>query len=572
MTGGEQESCTPARPASDRNMPGAGRNRKLGGLSRRSRAVLLLAVTAGAAMFSLSRAWKETERREAYLPQLEGEAKRHPYDGRLQALLGGRLAEAKEYDHASDALMRAAANGESAPAVWLTWAACEAASGQRVQAGSVLRLGIRDPQIAPALQAALERCSVLPADVSASTLAESISPGGAGVLVDAYTQGSYLNGFFAGYARRHPYSSGCTTRQQWALQQHEDPTVQRLWAEALMENRRWPEALNTAQKAVGLAPSSPEAHLTVANIYARQGAQGRAGVEYMASLRLRKDWLPALAGLGHVAVEKRLIPIAVDVFERAVKQAPQSPDIWIGLGSAYYNQRLKLDKALEAFQMAARLAPHRTDFYADYSNALRNNYRDEQAEALLRRRLTAEPADARCHYLLALLLLDHKPTPERRQEAGGELETSLRLQPHVAAAETRLGRLRLQQGRPLDAIALLTGASEDDPYSALPLYSLARAYAQVGKHQESQHALAKAETVEKYSERVTFLEDRVQRQPENLDAHRELTTLFAQGGERDKAQREADMVHVLETHHPEAVKGLNDLNAATSVSPPARPQ
>ena len=155
---------------------------------------------------------------------------------------------------------------------------------------------------------------------------------------------------------------------------------------------------------------------------------------------------------------------------------------------------------------------------------------------------------------------------------GGELETSLRLQPHVAAAETRLGRLRLQQGRPLDAIALLTGASEDDPYSALPLYSLARAYAQVGKQQESQHALAKAETVEKYSERVTFLEDRVQRQPENLDAHRELTTLFAQGGERDKAQREADMVHVLETHHPEAVKGLNDLNAATSVSPPARPQ
>src|SRR5205823_14785617 len=99
---------------------------------RRKRLLALLGVvTAVAAANSVRLAWLQTERREAYLPDLERAARHAPFDGPLQALLGGRQAQAGEFAAAAATLQRAAAAGETQADVWKTWAASAAAAGDR---------------------------------------------------------------------------------------------------------------------------------------------------------------------------------------------------------------------------------------------------------------------------------------------------------------------------------------------------------------------------------------------------------------------------------------------------------
>ena len=190
-------------------------------------------------------------------------------------------------------------------------------------------------------------------------------------------------------------------------------------------------------------------------------------------------------GLGQVALEKRMLSIGTDVFERAVKQDPNNVEAWIGLGRAHYARRLNLSRALEAFQTAAKLAPNRTDFSTNYSNALRVNFKYEEAEAVLRRRLSADTNDAQAHFLLALLQLDYKPSAERRTAAIEGLRTSLRLAPDVSATETRLAQLLVEDGKSEDAISLLGKTLKRDRNNLTGYQTLARALRKVGKRKDA---------------------------------------------------------------------------------------
>jgi tetratricopeptide (TPR) repeat protein len=522
----------------------------------------------GIGAYVLMHAWQETTLREAYLPQLEARTRQDPHNGRLQALLGARLAEAKEYPGAIDALTQAVASGESTEPVWLTWAAATAASGDPARADAVLRLGMRDARLVPGLQAALDRRSGLGGSPPPSVLAHALCPQGPHALAAACAGGSFLNSVAEGWGRRHPEASGYATREHWAREQPQNALAQRLWGEALARNRRLPEAEETLRRALALDPNTPETHLALADVLTREGAPGKAGLEYVACLKRRKDWLPALLGLGSVALDKKLLPIGVDAFERAVRQAPNLADAWVGLGRAQYNQRLNMGRALEAFQTAARLAPDRTDFWKDYAKALQANFRFDEAEALLRRRLAVASEDAESHFLLAQLLLEHNVTPERQAAAEAELRASLRLQPGVAEAESRLGQLLLDQGKRDEALAMLEQALRHDRLNLVATREMARAYRLAGRMQEAKAAQESAADLSEYLQRVVVLEDRLQRQPNDLQAHRELTGLYQRGGEDEKARREDDIVRVLQAHPKEAERGLKAIKSATSLSVP----
>lgn len=513
----------------------------------------------------LSCAWRETVLREADLPQLEAMAQRDAYNGRLHALLGARLAEAREFAAAATALEKAVALGEQDEAVYLTWAAAAAAAGDPVKARAVLRLGMRHPHLEPRLRVAFERSLVLGPAPAPDALANSICPQGTALLIASRTKGSFLNGLMEWWGRRHPEKSGFATRERWAREQPRNVKVQQLWAEALVRHRRWTEAEQVARRVVKLNPKSPAAHRLLGDVLLREGATGKAGLAYMAALRLRRDWLPALIGLGNVAVEKKLLTMGVEVFERAVRQDAKSVDAWIGLGRAYDNQRINLSKSLEAFQTAARLAPHRTDFFPYYSDALRVNFRFAESEKVLRRRLADAPNDAMSHFLLATLLLEYKPSPERTKEAEKLLRASLRLEPQVPAVEAKLGDLLLRRGKAADAVPLLQSALEGDPYNVVAMTALVRAYRRLGRAKEAQEAQQKLDWLSQYTQKVAFLEDQAKRQPLNAEVHQQLAKLFDSGGEPEKAQREYEMAHMLRTRPQDAMRGIETLEEATAV-------
>jgi Flp pilus assembly protein TadD len=104
---------------------------------------------------------------------------------------------------------------------------------------------------------------------------------------------------FGSWERRHPESSGFTTRQRWATEHPDDAQMQQLWGLALVRNRREVEAGLVLRRAVELAPDSPAARLALADFYAGSGLAAKAGLEYIACLKRRRIGRPpCLASAG----------------------------------------------------------------------------------------------------------------------------------------------------------------------------------------------------------------------------------------------------------------------------------
>jgi tetratricopeptide (TPR) repeat protein len=509
---------------------------------------LLLAAAAGTA--ALSRAWRETTLREAYLPELEARARRFPGDARLLAVLGARLARAGEYGSAARALGRAVSAGADDAPVWLAWSASAAAAGDRPGAEAVLRLGARrKPQIAPRLQAALERCRELDASAPPAALAEAISPEEDRLLLQTYGGGSVLNGLAEWWGRRHPETSGFATRERWASEEPRNVRAQLLWGKALMTNRRLSEAAAVLRQAVALAPESPDAHLALADVLLRGGAPGEAEREYAACLRLRPDWPPALIGSGNAALERKLLTVALKIFERATRLAPKSPDAWIGLGRSYGQIPSRRASSLHAFETAARLAPERTDYFFYYADALRINVHLDTAEAVLRRRLAEEPDDIRCLYLLSHVLTENKPSPERAREAEAVLRAALPLAAEPDLFAARLGQLLMNRGAAEETIRLLEplfgASSRPSHYGSTAMMLLARAYRKTGDPDRARTAQERSLALSRYTARLSDLAEQARRDPYNPNIHGALADLLKSGGDMDKARKHSRIAAAL---------------------------
>lgn len=523
-------------------------------------AVALLLVFAAAA--TLPAMWRETQRREAYLPQLEAQAARTSDDGPLLALVGAHRMAAGENAGAADALRQAVADGESNDIVWEALAANAAATGDRTRALADLRLGLKTLPSSTALQGALARARAEDANAPPPVLAQAIAPDGPAPLLARYAAGSRLNGLAEWWGRRRPDGSGFATRQAWARERPGDAQAQRLWGEALLRNRRLAEAGPALALALSLAPASPAANLALGDYYAQAGDAPKASLQYLACLRLRPGWLPALLGFGAASLQNGKVPYGISAFTRATQVAPQSADAWIGLGQAQLKTAVAFGPAVDAFQTAARLAPARTDYFNEYADALRRFGRAPEAEAMLRRRVQAAPDDALAHYLLGLILRDTDPTPARVAEAEAQTRESLRLSPHNPMAGTQLGQILLDAGRTNEAVALFEDARARDPFDQKLLLVLTRAYQRQGRPAQAAEASARARALLADQERASVLVDAARRTPMDAGLHRQLAVLYARSGKTEQARREADMARLIGTDPQAAARQMDALAAS----------
>lgn len=533
-----------------------------------SLAVLLALVWAG--LFCRT-AWKSTQAREAYLPELEARAVREPANRDLLLLLAVRRCEARQYATASVCFERAANLGAHGVLFWRTWAATLAATGDIARARAALQMGMaRDHEAAPALQTALERANTAltrPA-VSLAALgaqvAEAIFPDGIHQASREVTQGSVLNALASWQGRRDPAHSGFATRQDWAAAEPANPTAQRYWGEALLTNARANEAEAVFRHALTLRPNDALLYASLGESLRQQKRDGDAGKAFQQSLRLQKDNLPALLGLGQAMLDKNIIRIAGSCFERATQRYPGSAEAWIGMGKAAYLRRVDMASALAAFQRARQLAPERSDYFPTYANALRAAGQTSEAETLLNARRHIAPDDAEAHFLLALLQLDFRPTPERRASAEKELRDVLRLEPQSAPAQGRLGQLLVESGRGAEAIPMLEAALRVNNRSVPQLRALATAFQQTGQPDRAREVTESLQTLARYLAQVQTLEDQRLTHPADVEVHRKLALLYEQGGELEKARFHRQVIQMLKTHPKAAPQILQHLNEAMS--------
>lgn len=538
--------------------------------SRRAALWLVGLIALFCAIVFLPPAWHETSRREAYLPQLEAEARLRPLDGPLLALLGGRLAQAGEAAQAADVLRRALAAGEQDPLLWSNLAAATAASGDISRGVADLRLALRTLPNAPDLTQAQERVQALGSAPSPLLVARAISPQGPGPLVDHYSRGSFLNGLAEAWGRRHPETSGFTTRERWASASPNDAEAQRLWGLALIRNRRLPEALAVLDHAVALAPNSAEAYLALADGLAAAGLDAKATIAYLDTLKRKPRWLPALLGVGRTSLETGINGYALTSFRQATEVDPKSAEAWIGLGRAYRKTGVDHDKAVAAFQAAEKLAPNRTDYYDDYADALRQAVQWPAAESILRKRLQAAADDPLAHYLLGMVLLNNSPTPERQTEAETETRTALRLFPHNPLADIQLAQIVLSRQQGAEAIDLLKDALQQNPYNRNAMSVLARAYRQTGHIDLAEKVSQQADMLYKDQQRLQVLEGQEAKQLMSVGIHEELARLYLRIGQTKKAMDEQSIAQLLRSDPKKAEAELQKFQANRSEALPAK--
>lgn len=520
----------------------------------------------------LRESWLVGQRREMFVPDLEAALARRPNNGPLLATLAARRVEATNYRRAAELLRTAVNAGETNAPIWLMWAACEAATGDKAEAREILEYARgAAPHARQEIAAALARLNALPPAASENDAMRAICPAGASPLLDRFAPATPLTPAIEAVGRRDGWTSGFETRRSWAQKEPTNATVGALWADALRRNDRLGEAEAAALRAVALNGTSPEARLALGDVLLQTGFHARAGIQYKIALARKPGWVPALVGLGNFAVETRQVKLALDCFERAVPSATESPNVWIGMGRAHALVSSRQDKALTAFATAARLAPTRTDFFPHYAEAMRRANRATEAEKLLRKRLADKPADARSQFLLATLLLDDAPTPERDEEAGILLRESVARDGGAEDARLRLAEWFLKEKRFSEAIPVLLKGNGDFPKSAQMPALLARAYRQNGQVRAADAAQYIATERSVYAKAVAAAEQKERADASDIATHRKLASIYRAGGEEEKARRQDDMIYYLQRYAEQIKRGVSSVRPTSDGdAPPTR--
>jgi len=221
--------------------------------------------------------------------------------------------------------------------------------------------------------------------------------------------------------------------------------------QAYEEMGDYDNAISTYLKFISIHPNNAILHSNIANLYFMKGEYDKAVSHYQSAITLnpKQDWTSVVAQtLGYV--QQNVIKntdAAIEAFQSAYLLTPKELDIYISLGSAFYDKE-------------------------DYENAL----------IIYRRALELEPNNAKIHCNLGYLYWGMSEL----NEAIKEYELSIKFDPNYAIAHNNLGVIYL------DDLALIQKAAdcfraaiEANPNYALAYYNLARSLSIKGEKVEA---------------------------------------------------------------------------------------
>lgn len=136
-------------------------------------------------------------------------------------------------------------------------------------------------------------------------------------------------------------------------------------------------------------------------------------------------------------------------FQKALLDAPTSPDYTYNLASAYHKQG-DYTRAEQMYQRAIQLDPSHQPAYHGLASLLNEQNRTADAHSLLQGWATAQPYQPQAHVELAWL------QREQGDLSGAEatLQNALKLDPNHAVALSHLGQLYQDQGMETEALAM----------------------------------------------------------------------------------------------------------------------
>ena len=238
--------------------------------------------------------------------------------------------------------------------------------------------------------------------------------------------------------------------------------------QAYEEQGDYDRAIDIYLKLISIMPTVPDFHSNLGNLYYVKGNIDEAISQYQAAITLNpnKRWTSVIAQtLGFVYQEaQNNLDAAICSYQNAYTLTPEDIDIYINMGSAYYDKE-------------------------DYENAV----------TVYRRALELDPENAKIHCNLGFLHWGKGNT----DEAIKEYELAIKYDDMYDIAYNNLGVIYLDDlGRVKKAIELFKKSAETNPNYALAHFNLARAITIVGDKIEAAKLYQIAQDINKVTNEI----------------------------------------------------------------------
>jgi len=262
------------------------------------------------------------------------------------------------------------------------------------------------------------------------------------------------------YARQQNYTAAIQTAEGLIAEGHRKAELYNLLAEAYERSNRTVDAYNALRIATQLEPQDENNYLD-------------------------------LVALG---VDHRNYDLAFGIIEIGLKNIPNSYRLRLQRGAVLAFQG-QLTRALEDFELAAKLEPSKDLPYYGMVMALMQTDKAARAREILRERLQRKPDDYLLLYALGEMQdrVGASPGTPEEEEAVKALERSIELEPNMSTSRIALGRMLLRRGDLDNAIRHLEKAIELNPVDLSPCYQLATAYRRKGNKAKAEEYQAKFE-------------------------------------------------------------------------------
>ena len=237
---------------------------------------------------------------------------------------------------------------------------------------------------------------------------------------------------------------------------------------AYEEQGDYNQAIDIYNKLIAMAPNIPDLYSNLANIYYIKGEFDLAISNYQTAITLNPNpsWTSIIAQtMGFVYQENKSDPdAAISAYQTAYVLTPEDIDIYVNLGSAFYDKE-------------------------DYDNALQ----------IYRQALEYQPHNAKIHCNLGFLYWGKGDT----EEAMKSYELAIKYNDAYDIAYNNLGVIYLDDlGRVKKSIELFKKAVETNPNYALAHFNLARAISIVGDKVEAAKLYQMAQDINKITQEI----------------------------------------------------------------------
>jgi predicted Zn-dependent protease len=289
--------------------------------------------------------------------------------------------------------------------------------------------------------------------------------------------------------------------------QYRDAAVRRA-RDDFLHNRY--QAVAAALEAVkSFGPQDATFHRLLGSSYYELGNPQKASNEFQDALRLDPKNEQVYFNLGMLYLKFHTPELASLVFEHGLKELPDSPLLWMGMGLTEHLAD-QTGKAAAALKKAVALDPAFTDAYIVLGDVLESDNKLEEALPVFQTAIQKQPGLYIGYFYYGKII--EKMNDGRQEQAIEALRKAVQLRPEFAEGHYELARALEHAGRTAEAIAEYKASVERDPALAESQYRLSLLYRKQGDIARADLALAafkKAQSAQESDTALKKLEYRI---------------------------------------------------------------